>query len=309
MSTCSPTDSSATLPRHFDDAGGVLWRALESPDVHGVDDAAVRQVRGPGGIDDPDVALPLLAGLTPRWSSEAPIRPFIERHPELTYEHLRRWVTAIPTSTCAGSCRRAPGPGCRGHRSCAGSSRTRPRTSSCSRPLVDDPSPYVRRSVANHLNDISKDHPDLAVDLAAPLAGPWDGPPGRCATGCARSSSGGSGRARSARRVGRRSRRAHRLRARPTGRCDRRRGHVPVARSASPIPAPGRGRDRLPGPLRRRPRHQGPQGVQAHPPPARAGTGPDADATARLRARLHPPHPTRAPRHRLPGQRPGGTTG
>jgi 3-methyladenine DNA glycosylase AlkC len=32
--------------------------------------------------------------------------------------------------------------------------------------LVDDPSDYVRRSVGNHLNDISKDHPALAVDLA-----------------------------------------------------------------------------------------------------------------------------------------------
>jgi hypothetical protein len=32
--------------------------------------------------------------------------------------------------------------------------------------LVDDPSPYVRRSVANHLNDITKDHPDISLDVA-----------------------------------------------------------------------------------------------------------------------------------------------
>jgi 3-methyladenine DNA glycosylase AlkC len=30
--------------------------------------------------------------------------------------------------------------------------------------LQDDPSAYVRRSVANHLNDIAKDHPALVVD-------------------------------------------------------------------------------------------------------------------------------------------------
>ena len=32
--------------------------------------------------------------------------------------------------------------------------------------LKDDPSSYVRRSVANHLGDIAKDHPDLAVGTA-----------------------------------------------------------------------------------------------------------------------------------------------
>ena len=32
--------------------------------------------------------------------------------------------------------------------------------------LRDDPSEYVRRSVANHLNDIAKDHPDLVANIA-----------------------------------------------------------------------------------------------------------------------------------------------
>jgi len=32
--------------------------------------------------------------------------------------------------------------------------------------LKDDPSEFVRRSVANNLNDISKDHPDVALELA-----------------------------------------------------------------------------------------------------------------------------------------------
>jgi len=33
--------------------------------------------------------------------------------------------------------------------------------------LKDDPEEYVRRSVANNLNDIAKDHPDLVAQIAA----------------------------------------------------------------------------------------------------------------------------------------------
>lgn len=34
-------------------------------------------------------------------------------------------------------------------------------------PLLDDPADYVRKAVANNLNDISKDHPDLVLDWCA----------------------------------------------------------------------------------------------------------------------------------------------
>jgi hypothetical protein len=43
--------------------------------------------------------------------------------------------------------------------------------------LKDDPERYVQRSVANNLNDIAKDHPDVAVEVCRRWA--RDAPPGR----------------------------------------------------------------------------------------------------------------------------------
>jgi 3-methyladenine DNA glycosylase AlkC len=37
--------------------------------------------------------------------------------------------------------------------------------------LYNDESEYVRRSVANNLNDISKDHPDFMLDIIAQWIG------------------------------------------------------------------------------------------------------------------------------------------
>ena len=117
------------------------------------------------GLDHPDLALPLLAGLTPRWSSEWPLRPFLETHPEVTYGYLERWVTDPDEHV-----RRLVSEGTRPRLPWASRLRASVedprRGASLLEPLVDDPSPLVRRSVANHLNDISKDHPDLAVEMA-----------------------------------------------------------------------------------------------------------------------------------------------
>jgi hypothetical protein len=72
------------LPDDFDASATVLWRTLESPTFTGWMTLPCGGYVARAGIDRPEVALPLLAGLTPRWSSEGPLRPFIERHPEVT---------------------------------------------------------------------------------------------------------------------------------------------------------------------------------------------------------------------------------
>ena len=94
------------------------------------------------------------------------MRPFIERHPQLTFATLARW-TRDPSAhvrrlVSEGSRPRLPW-GAQLKGLIADPSPTLPLL----RALQDDPSAYVRRSVANHLNDIAKDHPQLIVEWLA----------------------------------------------------------------------------------------------------------------------------------------------
>ena len=102
--------------------------------------------------------------ITRRFSAEFSIRPFLIRWPERTLARLRQWASD-------------PDPHVR--RLC--SEGTRPRLPWAQRipafvrdprpalpileALKDDPELYVRRSVANHIGDIAKDHPALAFEL------------------------------------------------------------------------------------------------------------------------------------------------
>jgi 3-methyladenine DNA glycosylase AlkC len=153
------------LPTDFDASAAVLWRALDSPTFTGWMTLPCGSYVARAGIGRPEVALPLLAGLTPRWSSEGAVRPFIQRHLEVTYEHLHRWV-ADPDKHVRRLVSEATRPRLPWAAQLRGlMADPTPNIELLDR-LVDDPSTYVRRSVANHLNDISKDHPALAVDLA-----------------------------------------------------------------------------------------------------------------------------------------------
>ena len=128
------------------------------------------------GLAQPDRALAALHALTQRFTAEFALRPFLVAHETLTLRTLARWVTDpsphVRRLVSEGSRPRLPW-GMALPRLCADPSPTLPLL----RALQDDASGYVRRSVANHLNDIAKDHADVVVDwLAAHLP---DAPPAR----------------------------------------------------------------------------------------------------------------------------------
>lgn len=115
------------------------------------------------GLRAPERALKALHALTQRFSAEFAIRPFLIQHPELTFATLLGW-TRDPSAhvrrlVSEGSRPRLPW-GQRLGALIADPTPTRPLLLA----LQDDPSEYVRRSVANHLNDIAKDHPEYVAD-------------------------------------------------------------------------------------------------------------------------------------------------
>ena len=117
------------------------------------------------GLDHFEASMAAQYAITQRFTAEFSMRPFLEQHPEMTLARLAAW-----TEDASEHVRRLV------------SECTRPRLPWASRlrafqrdpspvlalleRLKDDPSLYVRRSVANNLNDIGKDHPDVLVEVA-----------------------------------------------------------------------------------------------------------------------------------------------
>lgn len=114
------------------------------------------------GLDHPEISLDLLKHLTHMFSAEFAIRPFILRYPELCFAEFETWVEdsdhQVRRLVSEGSRPRLPW-GMRLPPYCDDPAPLIPLLERLNR----DPSDYVRRSVANNLNDISKDNADIAV--------------------------------------------------------------------------------------------------------------------------------------------------
>ncbi len=167
----------ATLPQDFDQAAALLEATLAPPGAQS--DPRWAQV-GNGalagwavwpmgeyvarrGLQSPQRALATLHALTQRFTAEWPIRTFIEQHPELTFTTLAQWASDpsehVRRLVSEGSRPRLPW-----GLQLKGLIKDPAPTLPLLLALQDDTSDYVRRSVANHLNDIAKDHPAVVAE-------------------------------------------------------------------------------------------------------------------------------------------------
>ncbi len=154
-----------TLPADYAAAAEILRRALPQADGPGVSGWAllpVNQFVSQQGLSHFDLSLSLLKALTPHFTAEFGIRRFVHAEQDRALAEIAHW-----TADTNHHVRRLASEG------------TRPRLPWAMRlpalvrdpapilpilvALLDDPEDYVRRSVANSLNDIAKDHPALVT--------------------------------------------------------------------------------------------------------------------------------------------------
>lgn len=157
------------LPSQYRDAVEVLLQSLPSPCDPALSDGDFGDftyapygefiARRGTARQDLEFSLSALKEITTRFSAEFAVRSYLLAHPAVTMEKLLEW-----TSDPHYHVRRLASEG------------TRPRLPWASRlpmpvssgiPILDrlfaDPTRYVTRSVANHLNDIAKSDPEIVV--------------------------------------------------------------------------------------------------------------------------------------------------
>jgi len=151
-----------TLPKSYKEALDILIRA--APQVKGFEAMALPDFVATYGMDDWDLSLSALGHFTKYYSSELAIRPFLDKNPEKGMACMMAWAADKDAKV-----RRLASEGCRPRLPWAMALPKFKKDPSLILPILeklkDDSSEDVRRSVANNLNDISKDNPDLALEI------------------------------------------------------------------------------------------------------------------------------------------------
>ncbi|WP_369138757.1 DNA alkylation repair protein [Modestobacter versicolor] len=151
----------ADVVRAAADAGPAFGGWLIWPVTSAVASRAVQR----GSAADFTDAMALLAELTGRLTSEFAVRTLLRHDLDLALESVRRWTVSPDEHV-----RRLASEGTRPYLPWATRVPELFDRPGVTVPILDvlyrDESEYVRRSVANHLNDLSRDEPDLVVDTA-----------------------------------------------------------------------------------------------------------------------------------------------
>ncbi len=117
------------------------------------------------GLHDFEVSVSALEHFTRNASSEFAVRPFIRKYPDRMMGQMEKWAESDNHHV-----RRLASEGCRPRLPWAGAlpefKKNPAPVLKILEKLKNDESEYVRRSVANNLNDIAKDNPQLIIRLA-----------------------------------------------------------------------------------------------------------------------------------------------
>ncbi|NVO55472.1 hypothetical protein HW561_06690 [Rhodobacteraceae bacterium B1Z28] len=157
-----------TVPGRLSEVAPVILRALPPPlDPDKTDDDFGDFIFAPlgdwvvsVGLEDPERALDVFEEITQRFSMEWAIRPFLNRWPDLVMARMQDWCGHdsyhVRRLVSEGTRPRLPW----GQSVGLQLTDTLPLLDK----LHDDSTRYVTRSVANHLNDITKKDPGLVLD-------------------------------------------------------------------------------------------------------------------------------------------------
>jgi len=154
----------AELPENYPEALDILVSVLKDNQLKGFSVWPIAEFIQTYGLDYPDISLDALAIVTQYFTSEWAVRPFIKQYPQQTMLFLldcaksedvdiRRWASEgtrprVPWGEQLPAFIQEPS-----------------ETREILEVLKFDPELYVRKSVANHLNDITKDNPDYVIQL------------------------------------------------------------------------------------------------------------------------------------------------
>jgi len=161
------TDS--ILPADFEQKTEVIFKLIQSLRQLNVRDQNLEyiflaDIITLSGLNDFDTSIKAMEYVTQFTSFEFAGRPFFIKYPEQMYEQVLNWTTHENHTV-----RRFSSEGCRprlpwGMRLKSLVNDPKPIIPILEK-LKNDDSEYVRKSVANNLNDISKDHPQLVIAL------------------------------------------------------------------------------------------------------------------------------------------------
>jgi 3-methyladenine DNA glycosylase AlkC len=151
------------LPLDYRESLGVL-RALAPQIDHGFVTLFLPDFVSLYGHDDFDTSMEALKFFTPFGSSEFAIREFLKRDLHRTLAVMHEWSRDPDEHV-----RRLASEGCRPRLPWSFRLVELVADPAPALPILEnlraDPSLYVRKSVANHLNDIAKDHPDKTLSV------------------------------------------------------------------------------------------------------------------------------------------------